>query len=591
MRTVAIVGLGSRGLSVFERLLTLATRSGEPVRIDLIDPLCSGAGVHAVDQPDYLLLNTTCGQVSMFPDAHSVGAAAGDPGPSLYQWVADRGLRIGSDGFTVGRHGRPVRPTDFLPRRVLGEYLGWFLDQMAVRAGDSVQVHRHAAEAVGLSDTPGGGLRFALSDGGAVSADSAFLTTGYTPNVMPSHPRRIATPYPLPAQVEVIEPGQVALVEGFGLSAMDVMSALTVGRGGRFVPATAGELRYDPSGAEPRLLFSSRSGLPCRARPPIVEFGPRYQPVAFTAAAIDALPPPRDFDRDIRPLVLTEMRVAYRRAHARGAGWDIESELAAAGTYAAVVALLDRYDERWGRFDAAAAFDAELRFDSPEAYQKWLGAGLREDLAESRIGYVASPVKAALDILRDQRDQFRYAVDFDSLTDDSLDAFHRQVVPALNRAAVGPQYERHLELLALLDAGLAETPFGPGPLASWDEPAGRWRVESTQLAEPAVREVDWLISARTPLPVAAISAGPLLAGLHAAGRIRARRPDSPYVTGIDVDRDQHPRDAAGRPDRRLWVLGPLCEGSTFYNNLVPSPDTWSRPIVDAHRCALACLER
>jgi hypothetical protein len=37
------------------------------------------------------------------------------------------------------------------------------------------------------------------------------------------------------------------------------------------------------------------------------------------------------------------------------------------------------------------------------------------------------------------------------------------------------------------------------------------------------------------------------------------------------------------------VLGPLCEGSTFYNNLVPSPGCYSRPIADAHRCAAELL--
>jgi hypothetical protein len=34
------------------------------------------------------------------------------------------------------------------------------------------------------------------------------------------------------------------------------------------------------------------------------------------------------------------------------------------------------------------------------------------------------------------------------------------------------------------------------------------------------------------------------------------------------------------------VLGPLCEGATFYNNLVPSPNMWSRPFFDAHRCVV-----
>jgi hypothetical protein len=59
------------------------------------------------------------------------------------------------------------------------------------------------------------------------------------------------------------------------------------------------------------------------------------------------------------------------------------------------------------------------------------------------------------------------------------------------------------------------------------------------------------------------------------------------VHGIDIDRDQHPVGANGEARRNIWVLGPLCEGATFYNNLVPSPNVYSRPIADAHRCVTA----
>src|SRR5579859_3990114 len=107
--SVAIVGLGSRGLSVLERIITLAAKAGPAagqIRVEIIDPSCTGAGVHAPDQPDYLLLNTTCGQVSMFPDARSVGDDLPEPGPSLYEWVTSRGLRMAPDGFTVGTQGR-----------------------------------------------------------------------------------------------------------------------------------------------------------------------------------------------------------------------------------------------------------------------------------------------------------------------------------------------------------------------------------------------------------------------------------------------------------------------------------------------------
>jgi hypothetical protein len=253
--------------------------------------------------------------------------------------------------------------------------------------------------------------------------------------------------------------------------------------------------------------------------------------------------------------------------------------------------VLDELDARLGSFDAAATLDgsAGMLLDDGAAYQKWLSEVMRRDLAEGVLGFARSPVKAALDILRDLRDTFRHAVDFGGLTPASLDSFTRRTVAVMNRAVVGPQHERHSELLALMEAGLAHAPLGPSPSVTWDEPTGRWTLTPTQLALAASWQADWLISAHVDLPAVASSASPLLDSLYRKGWIRPYRPDSTVVHGIDLDRDQHPIDAQGRPEPRLWVLGPLCEGATFYNNLVPSPNVYSRPVFDAHRCVVAML--
>jgi uncharacterized NAD(P)/FAD-binding protein YdhS len=591
--TVAIIGLGSRGLSVLERVVTLAKRSGPAagrIRVELIDPRCDGAGVHATDQPDYLLLNTTCSQVSMFPDAATVGEATDAPGPSLYEWATARGLRLAADGFTVGAEGREILPTDFLPRRLLGEYLGWFLGEVRRRAAGHVLLRTHTSEAVDLTPTPDA-LVVTLADGGRIEAGYAFLTTGYTRNRAPGHPRLISDPYPLPSQLAEVRPGESVAIGGFGLSAMDVMASLTVGRGGRFVQA-GHQTRYVPSGAEPVMLFYSRSGLPCRARPLVMRVDTRYAPVAFTTAAIDALRAatggPLDFDRDVLPLVLTELRVAYRRCEAAIAGPAATAALEALLT-ADPTTVLDELDAARGRFDPVATLDgsAGMLLADQVAYQKWLSEVIKADLADGALGFAGSPVKSALDILRALRDTFRYAVDYGGLTGGSLEEFHRRTVPVLNRAVVGPQYERHGELLALLAAGIAHAPFGPAPAASWD---GRtWTISSTRLDTPYERDVDWVCAGNVALPAVEGSASPLLRSLHLAGRIQPHRPGSDQVTGVDVDRDQHPIRGDGEPERRLWVLGPLCEGATFYNNLVPSPDTFSRPVFDAHRCVEAML--
>jgi uncharacterized NAD(P)/FAD-binding protein YdhS len=608
-RTVAIIGLGSRGLGVLERIVALA--GPEELVIEIIDPACTGAGVHDIGQPDYLLLNTTCAQVSMYPGPLSVGAPTAGYGPSLHEWASARGLRLAADGFTVGPAGRELKPTDFLPRRLLGEYLRWFFETVRLQLPGHIRLVLHRSEAVGISSEPDGGLVIALADGTSVLAEFAFVTTGYTGNVSPGADGVITEPYPLPERLDVIAPGQTVAIGGFGLSAMDVLSCLTVGRGGRF-RRDQGDLEYLPSGREPRILMYSRSGVPCRARPLVTRFEISYDPLVFTPAVIDGLRErrggPLDFDADVMPLIRTEMRIAYRRCQARCEGPDAEQALvkelstlagghpvpavpgvAADPGWVAVQDRLDELDTVLGSFDAAATFSgtAGIRLGDGPAYQRWFADTIRRDLGEGLLGFAWSPVKAALDILRELRDTVRYVVDFGGLTDASADGFYGRVVPLMNRAVVGPQYERHVELLALMSAGLVEVPFGPAPAIT--RTGGSWTLGSTMLGTRTEREADWLLNAQVPLPAADPSASPLLRALAGQGAIRRSAPASWHVPGIDVDRDQHPLDTQGRPNRRIWVLGPLCEGATFYNNLVPSPGVYSRPFADAHRCAAAML--
>jgi uncharacterized NAD(P)/FAD-binding protein YdhS len=605
-RSVAIIGLGSRGLGVLERIVALS--GPEDIVIEVIDPVGTGAGVHAVSQPDYLLLNTTCGQVSMFADQLSVGPDTAGRGPSLYDWAVARGLRMAGDGFTIGTAGtvgRELRPTDFLPRRLLGEYLGWFFEQLRRQLPGHVRLVVHRSEAVDISAAPDGGLVIALADGGSVPAEFAFLTTGYTASTSPASPGqltagRLAEPYPLPESLEAIAPGQTVAIGGFGLSAMDVLSCLTVGRGGRF-RRDQGDVEYLPSGHEPAIVMYSRSGVPCRARPLVTRFEISYDPLVFTPAAIDALRSarggarePLDFDADVMPLILTEMRIAYRRCQARCEGPDAEQALRQelkALPGAAISNRLDELDVTLGRFDPAAAFAGagDLRLGDSAAYQRWFADTIRRDLGEGLLGFAWSPVKAALDIFRELRDTVRYVADFGGLTPASAVGFYGRVVPLMNRAVVGPQYERHAELLALMSAGLLQVPFGPAPFITPNETG--WTLTSTVLAVAERRDADWLLPAQVPLPAVDASASPLLSSLARRGWIRRSAPGCRHLPGIDVDSDQHPLAADGTPNQRIWVLGPLCEGATFYNNLVPSPGVYSRPIADAHRCATAMLRQ
>ncbi|WP_226338516.1 FAD/NAD(P)-binding protein [Arthrobacter sp. UM1] len=59
--------------------------------------------------------------------------------------------------------------------------------------------------------------------------------------------------------LDSIPPGAAATIGGMGLGAVDVVAALTRGRGGAFADR-GGQLAYTPSGSEPALVLMSRTG-------------------------------------------------------------------------------------------------------------------------------------------------------------------------------------------------------------------------------------------------------------------------------------------------------------------------------------------
>ena len=127
-----------------------------------------------------------------------------------------------------------------------------------------------------------------LANGGTVVVDHVIVTSGHTANQADDVDTSL-DPYPVGAYVDTIPTAATVAVSGMGLVALDVVTALTVGRGGGFVE-DGGGLRYRPSGREPRLQLFCRSGLPFTAKS--VTGKDRtdvYKPVICTDEALDAL--------------------------------------------------------------------------------------------------------------------------------------------------------------------------------------------------------------------------------------------------------------------------------------------------------------
>ena len=228
MIEVAIVGLGSWGLCVMERTVNRARRTGKPVRLHLIEPAQLGGGVYSAEQPDFLILNNACGQLSLY------AAPDGDAPPpyavGLHQWAMVSGYRWVGYECRIGAGGEPIRPTDYLPRRLMGEYLVWFYDTLvdyapteprdrpALRGG-----RRHLA---GPAGTRGGAARqrhhpHRRPCGVDLGAHLQRRARG----------RRAACTYQRAYPIERLDQsapaGSSVAVAGMGLVGFDVLTALT----------------------------------------------------------------------------------------------------------------------------------------------------------------------------------------------------------------------------------------------------------------------------------------------------------------------------------------------------------------------------
>jgi uncharacterized NAD(P)/FAD-binding protein YdhS len=575
---VAIIGMGSRGLSVLEQLIGLARHSPtQALHIELFDPQAPGSGLHLPEQPDYLMLNTMAGQISAFSTAFPASGADEPPGPDFLQWCHAHALQLDERGHVSSQgQGRPVAFGDFVPRKLLGRYLQDSYRYLLDRCPTHIQVRHHRQSIVGcrpLVASPGFVLR--TDNGQQIAVDGIFLSTG--------HARQ--TPEPCI--------GRRVAIEGLGLSAMDQLAALTQGLAGRFVrDASPGGWRYERSGHEPQIYLFSRSGLPFHARP-------QWQPGQdkprkrwfFSAEAIVALRAQSpdgqlDFRQHVLPLIEDEMRAVFYQAKARLETpcqlADVQQQLQQATDAQARREVLTALAQRFDEFDPQPYLVTRRWQGDPQHYATWYRQWIEMDLLLSRQGLGDSPLKQALEVWRDDRELLRLAVDHNGLTHASTLEFYAMWAGLSNRLVGGPQKERYEDLLALIDAGVVRV-LPPMQVSDQGEGLTLTAFEGSPLSI----SIDTLIRARNAPVGLGAERSPLIDDLLGQGLLRAAHAFP--ADGIDVDEQSRAVRGDGSLHGRLWVLGPGVEGSTFYNHYVPTPDPACRAPLQARRAVQDCL--
>lgn len=604
--SITIIGMGPRGLSVFERIAAFAREYRTPLQLNLIEPDVCGPGVHSPRQPQHLLINTLASQVTIFPRPDAVELAPACMTPSLTDWARAQGYRrFGAEFHQIARSadgtpvdaGEDITDTDYLPRQLLGRYLSWAYSAVAASLPPTVALNHLRHRAIDMYQQPDSSYVVELDSGFSVASDFVFLTTGHGRNNLTDeeawlrkfaqdHARYnsklsyIRHVYPLDRLVGIGHDATVA-IQGLGLTAHDVIAEFTAGRGGRFEPAGAG-LRYVPSGQEPKLLLFSRNCLPAAARGVNQKgLAGRHQAQFFTREAVRDLRAQAlrerasaqlDFDRDLLPLLLKEMGFAYRCAHdavAPNPLWYSLGEQERSAIEALLFPLRGR------------------TFNDPAEFAALFDAMLDADLQEARRGNVASPLKAAADVLRDSRSVLQDVLEHGGL----LPASHRKFLsvynPVINRVTFGPPLVRNLQLRALMDAGVLKVADGPNPIVRIDEERSQFALHTRFESGSTVQLVDALVVARLDVFSPETDDSVLIRNLLKRGTVRPFYNGTFHPGGVDIDVGNHPINRAGRQSDNVWALGYLVEGAHYYTHALPRPMLHSRQVQDADRCVRA----
>lgn len=610
---IAVVGAGPRGTSVLERLCAAVPELAPQARVSvhMIDPAPPGAGrVWRTTQSGELLMNTVASQVTLFTDASVSCDGPVRPGPSLHEWAVARGL--------------PLGPDDYPTRALYGRYLEWVFAHTVASAPGGVTVETHAARAVRLAEEPDGTQVVDLDDGRRLTGLTAVvLAQGHLPALPTPAQRRFAdhavrhglrylppaNPADVTDELDRVAPGEPVLLRGLGLTFFDHMALLTRARGGRFTtdPDT-GRLVYRPSGHEPRLYAGSRRGVPYRARGDNAK-GPygRHEPLLLTPDVIEgfrkrtAAGDPPDFLADVWPLVAKEVEAVHYAAVLARADPALVDRfrdrfLRTVHGSREEAAVLDEFgfpdDGRrwdWGRLTAP---DAGRDFTGRADFRGWLLELLREDVAGARLGNVAGPVPAALDVLRDLRNELRQIVDHGGLDGgsrrDHLDGWYTPLNAFLS---IGPPRHRVEQLVALIEAGTIEV-LGPGlEVTAGHDDAGRPAFVAHSPRVPGARvAVRTLVDARLPEPRLPYAADPLLAGLLRSGACRTHVVGGHDTGGLDVGpRPYHLIDRQGMPHARRFAIGVPTEGVHWVTAAGVRPGVDSVTLGDTDAVARAVL--
>lgn len=626
--SIAIVGVGPRGISLLERIAARRNDSSPAVDVHLIDDVELGAGrVWDTKQTRVLCMNTLAARVTLFTEPGATVSAPVLEGPTMYEWIQ---LMRGDDPAQAGINDAKVElyrthPADqhvaeeyaaelreTLPhsnpsRALYGEYLRWVYETVLARLPESVTAHRHYGRVINLTE---GADADTLTVRGkdseeTISADATVWAAGW---VQPGpteeeailaeaahSPQRtwIHSGNPIDQNYSDIPAGETVIARGLGMGFYDIMALTTIGRGGRFVEDDSARsgLRYEAAGEEPTFVITSRRGFPFFPKadfgglPPEAKTVRMDRAIAKLAGHSDI-----DFETELWPAIARDAYEAYFTALA-----GTEPDKLTASLPDIIEVIDNTAPNDLGKETArltSAPFELNDFFhplsdvpgdSSREDITEEIARRMQWHIQQARLG-VKSAAYAALWVISECRKPISVLGFPGRYTRESRIGRYSEVTALGQMAGSGPPLFRFQQLLALVDAGLASF-LGDKPEVQVTD--NGFRAVSGKRSVTAATLVDaWTYKPNIRRP-----GDPLTKQLLADGRLRpfadhgvdTGSPETDDATRLTVHPD-------GSLDKRLHLVGIPTYAQWPDTTISPMPGTDPLMLQETDKTAASLLK-
>ncbi|EDM67227.1 hypothetical protein PE36_22605 [Moritella sp. PE36] len=596
-------------MSVLERLVANAITMDiqQKIEIILIDNCRVGQGrIWDSTQSKNYIMNTLSTEISAFSGHGSVDTAKPGKGPSFSEWWKEN-----YDDFDHYQ--------GYAPRRYYGEYLSF------VHAVVKACLPRNVT-LIDLNDTvldidvDDKSCNIICENSNPFMSNTVIMTTGHSTNKYlgkfndlqnfastQANLQFIAGDSSSEIDFSVVKPMENVGIIGLGLSFFDVVAELTEGRGGQFIEVNGASLIYQPSGLEPKLYCGSRSGVPIFSRGRNEKPSDyKYKHAIFTHDKISQLRVEKngnlDFHSDVWSLLEAEINYAYFAQIIRNQQGE-----SAANMFTQTVAENNIEDSKSLAFFASEALSQHthpldlaalarpfegIKFDSSDSWNQHLVKLLKADLAAAENGNLGSPLKSALDVLRNSRDNLRAAIDFGGLSPQTHKNFLSIYMPIITLLSAGPPLFRTKQLLALMDAGIVS--IVPPSMDITTSRNGY--VLMSGAYDGYKRNITTLIDARVPVANLQLDENQLTRNLYDKGVYssfvnKGENGDEFVTGGVNVtDSPFNPIGKDGTVYQHIFVLGIPTEHTRWFMQSGSSrPAHWIDFMIDADNIAKSAL--